>query len=312
MKYICVQPRILYFAWQLQVMLNNFLSVGIPSDDIEILVATNPNDETFSQSNIEEFERLEKLFPNIKFFYYNDTRVDMGYIPSVYFNIMKQHYQTFPELSKEVVFCHDCDILFTKPVDFSEMEKSLTWYFSDTVPYICSDYILSKGQDIYDKMCEIIGIDRSIPILNNNNSGGAQYIVKNITYEFWDKVEKDSISLYRYFESVEPLYQPKFENDYPIQKWTAGMWSFLWNSWLFGNDVIVDKRLDFCWAPDPIKNWEDVSIFHNAGVVDDSSGLFFKGKYTSYSPIGQKIDVNPGFCSFKYVEELNRCKELVY
>jgi hypothetical protein len=41
-------------------------------------------------------------------------------------------------------------------------------------------------------MCEIVGIDTIIPKLMNSNSGGAQYILKNIDWQYWEKVELDS------------------------------------------------------------------------------------------------------------------------
>ncbi len=143
------------------------------------------------------------------------------------------------------VFLHDSDIVLTKPPKFDDMIKGNSWYLSNTKFYINYDYIIGKGDHTYKKMCEIVGIDPLIPKLLNNNSGGAQYIVKNTTYEFWDKVETDSINLYKYFCDTEHLHVKKTEYDYPIQKWTAGMWSLLWNAWLAGHETIVDERLDF-------------------------------------------------------------------
>ena len=79
------------------------------------------------------------------------------------------------------------------------MVHGRAWYLSDTNSYLNYDYIQQKGNHVYEKMCEIIGIDKLIPKLMNSNSGGAQYIVKNTTYEFWNKVELDSVNLYKYF-----------------------------------------------------------------------------------------------------------------
>ena len=43
LRYICVQPRILYYVWQVEVMINNFLKNGVNPNNIDILVAWNPN-----------------------------------------------------------------------------------------------------------------------------------------------------------------------------------------------------------------------------------------------------------------------------
>jgi hypothetical protein len=82
-------------------------------------------------------------------------------------------------------------MIFTKPVNWNKFLYDDIWYLSNTNSYINYDYIISKGKDIYNKMCEIVEIDSIIPKLMNSNSGGAQYILKNIDAEYWEKVEKD-------------------------------------------------------------------------------------------------------------------------
>ena len=120
LRYVCVQPRLLYHAWQVEVMINNFIKHGINPNNIDILVAWNPNDLTTTiPANVESWNKLAAHYSSVRFFFYQDTREDMSYIPSIYFNILKQHISAYPELSNEVLFLHDSDIIFTKPVDFS-------------------------------------------------------------------------------------------------------------------------------------------------------------------------------------------------
>jgi hypothetical protein len=188
------------------------------------------------------------------------------------------------------------------------MAYDKAWYLSNTNSYINYDYIQQKGNHIYEKMCEIVGIDKLIPKLLNNNSGGAQYIVKNTNYEFWNKVELDSVSLYKYFCDEEPNYVKKHDSDYPIQKWTAGMWSFLWNAWYFGHETIVDKRLDFGWVTNPYSDVEKYSILHNAGVVDNSKGLFYKGDYIDKLPYGVDLEIDKSKASYYYWNEIQETK----
>lgn len=304
LRYICVQPRILYYAWQVEVMLNNFIKQGIDPNHIDILVAWNPNDNTSSPENIKAWDKVANHFEEVKFYLYQDTRTNFNYIPSIYFNILKQHIKALPGLSKQALFLHDCDILLTRPVDFSSMLKDDIWYLSDTVGYIGTQYILTKGNDVYEDMCKIIGIDSLIPKLLNSNSGGAQHIVKNITYEYLDKVEKDSIKLYEYFCNTEHLHAEKGREGYPIQKWTAGMWALLWNAWLFGHETKVDKRLDFSWATDDINKWDETSIYHNSGVTCSCSGMFYKGDYTNSLPYGIEGKWDKTKNSYNYLLEI--------
>jgi len=301
MKFICAQPAINYYTWQVEVMINNFIKNGVNPNDIHILCA-------YWDEVPENWRTIQKTYNTVGFYFYKDTREDQSYIPSIYFNVLKQHIQANPELEKTTLFLHDSDIIFTRPVDFRSMENDKIWYLSDTVGYIGTQYILTKGEDVYKKMCNVIGIDPLIPKLLNSNSGGAQHIVKNTTYEYWDKVEKDSIKLYKHFNDTEPEWKGE---GYPIQKWTAGMWSLLWNAWLFGHETKVDKRLDFCWATDPIHRWDETPIFHNAGVTDDRKDLFFKGAYIDKNPYKEvKLEsYSEDKCSYNYVKNIIETSE---
>jgi hypothetical protein len=305
LRYICCQPAIPYYIWQVEVLINNFKKMGVNPNHIDIVCGI--------ENGIipENWQKLQQHYNTVRFFFYNDSREDKSYIPSVYFNLMKQHIVAVPEIQNDVLFLHDSDIVLTKPPKFDDMINGNSWYLSDTKFYINYDYIQQKGNHIYEKMCEIVGIDPLIPKLLNNNSGGAQYIVKNTTYEFWDKVERDSINLYKWFCDNEHLHIKKSEYDYPIQKWTAGMWSLLWNAWLSGHETIVDDRLAFGWVTNPISDVEKYSILHNAGVVADGNhihsyakGLFYKGNFINELPYNKPLVIDEKYASYHYWKEI--------
>jgi len=303
MKYICSQPCNTYYTWQVEVVINNFMRMGINPNDIEILGGVNNNIIP------EDWKKLQQHYPYVRFFFYNDTRIDKSYIPSIYFNLLKQHIQFHPYLKHEVLFLHDSDIVFTKPPNFKAMEYGDTWYLSDTNSYINYSYIQQKGDYIYKKMCDIVGIDYRIPKLMNSNSGGAQHIVKNTSYEFWNKVEQDSIKLYRWFCEDEPKFRLQFPNIEPIQKWTAGMWALLWNAWNEGHETIVDKRLDFGWTINEYSDIEKYTILHNAGVQLSNSNLFYKGAYTYKTPYNDDLNIDPTKASYFYWQQIQEAKK---
>lgn len=289
MVYVCTQPRIIYYAWHLEVMLTNFKKMGIPDDKIHVLlsVSKDPNDKTNHENVVLLFNKLKEKFNNISFFEYKDSRVLPAYIPSVISNTVKQHYKAHPYLEKEPVFLHDCDMIFTKPVDFTELEKDNICYMSDSRGFIFSDYILPKGRDLYEDMCDIVGIDYETPIKYNDDSGGSQYIFKGTDYKFWHKVEMDSEMLYKYFKASEPKRLEKDPTYYGIQQFTAGMWGMLWNCWYFDLPVKITPKLDFCWGTDPIEKWDRCDIFHNSGVTQEvgaKHNIFYKGAYTDSLP----------------------------
>lgn len=293
MKYICCQPAIDYYTWQVEAMLKNFVEVGIPEADIHIVCA--------HYGSIPEAWKLLSSKYAVNFHFYKDTRGEYPYIPSIYFHLMKKFLTEFPDMQQEVLFLHDCDILFTKPVDFKAFEEDDIFYLSNTNSYINYDYVSSKGLVQFLDMCNVIGIDPEIVRNNNEHSGGGQYICKNLTPELFEKTEKDSVKLYDLLCRNESAFRPRFNNELPIQKWTAGMWAFLWNIWLAGHKTIVHKDLDFCMATDSYEKITEVSIYHNAGVNDTLKNThFFKGAYMTSSPVNTNLTLSNNASKWYY------------
>ena len=47
-----------------------------------------------------------------------------------------------------------------------------------------------------DLMCDVANIDKEIVKQNQDNSGGCQYLLKDIDHTFWEEVEKDCENLF--------------------------------------------------------------------------------------------------------------------
>ena len=184
LRFVCAQPANDYYVWQVETLLNNFISMGINPNNIDIVC--------WKVNGVipENWLKLSSGYPAI-FLFYDDTREKRHYISSIRPNILKQHFKAFPELEKEAILYHDCDIVFTKPIDWNQFLQDDKWYGSDTRWYIGHDYIISKGEDILDKMCEIVDIDKQLVKDNELNAIGAQYLMKGINAEYWERVEKD-------------------------------------------------------------------------------------------------------------------------
>lgn len=286
---ICVQPCIPYYAWQVEVMLTNFSSLGIENDfDIHCLFAYNENESDY-QKKIDCIKEVEKKFSHVAdFFYYQDTRkYPISYISSIRPNVLKQHYEKYLYLSFEAVFYHDCDMVFTKYPDFLKkyMNPDFNWYVSDTISYIGHEYILSKGQDVMDAMCEIVGIDEELVKQKQNESGGAQYIIKNVDSHFFHKVEIDSERLFKQITELNNKKKQADPSHHELQIWCADMWALLWNAWLYGFRTKIIPEMNFTWATDDIRNIDSHYIFHNAGVVAELRDThFLKSDYRLSAP----------------------------
>lgn len=296
MIYACVQPDIPYFHWQIKVMLTNFQKVGINLADCHIVLL-------HSNTKSQQSEELQLQFPQAKFFSYLDEREDKTYIPSIKPYGMYKHVLANPDLKSQAIFYHDSDIIFREKIDMSAFENDEYWYLSDTVSYIGWKYIVSKGEQQAHDICDFFGIDSQVLIDNQNNSGGAQYIMKNTTPSYWLKVYQDSNRLYHFLNTREQrcgIINPK--DPYPIQKWCAEMWATLWNAWLFDYKTYVDRELDFCFATSPYEEYEKCKIMHNAGVTEkEQDRMFFKGAFIHTSPFDKDLGyVSPQYSSFAY------------
>jgi len=302
MKILVALPDHQYFLWQILVQINNFRKIGLEQDLIYVIGknTTNPS------------PTLEKIinYGNLKcsFFVFNDERKSRAYSSSLRPFLMKKLFKTYPEMQNETYFYTDPDVLFTKKINFDSMLNDNVWYLSDTRSYLDSNYIRSKSSLLFDEMCKIVGIEPEVVVENDMNAGGAQYILKNTTYKFWDKVERDCENLYKHMLGTSHIYNPK----HPIQAWTSDMWAVLWNAWYFGHKTKIDKSLDFSWATDTINRWDTTNIFHNAGVVGNGSdGIHFSKIVHQVSPFNKDLTCSPKFCSYNYVKEIKETEMLM-
>lgn len=316
MKYLCSQPANTYYSWQVEVMLNNFISMGVNPNDIDIVC--------WKIDGIipEDWKKLASTYP-ARFFFYNDTRKTKHYISSIRPNILKQHFKAHPYLQEDVVFYHDCDILFTRnPKEWitEEMLQDDNWYGSDVRWYISHDYIISKGEDVLEQMCSIMDIDKQLVKDNELNCIGAQYLVKGVTADYWDWVETKCEVLFR---DITELNQNKIQLDsntmpegktrkpyHPLQIWCSDMWAVLWKAWLMGKTTITHPNFNFSWSTSSEKDYHEMNIMHNAGVTDNNSGLFYKAKYMNELPYNNAPEPRKNTANWHYWDWIQKTAKI--
>lgn len=297
----CTQPAIDYYAWQVDIFLHSIGNLNIGYENVHVIFA---NDTQPSQA----CRDLVKKYPAVLFEFYDDTRDYRSYPPSVKQHLLYKHYQKHTWLEEESLFHVDCDVAFTKPINFDKLLKDDIWYLSNTISYIGYEYILSKGRPTLEKMLDIAEIDEETVKQNQNNSGGAQYLFKNVKTEFWKEVVDLSHSLF--IQMTEYINQTTDKSNpdpyYPLQIWTAEMWAVLWTAWKKGTITKVVPELDFSWATDPIQKWDAYSIYHNAGVTSNDKDLFYKSNYMVSSPKDSNLEINPKKASYNYYQMLKK------
>jgi hypothetical protein len=310
--FVCAQPDVPYFHWQVEVFINDAMKNGVNPNWIEIVFGY---DHHPSPEGID----LAKRYPYVRvFFYKKDELENYGYIPVLRPNILSKHFAAYPELSNENIFYHDSDIIFRELPVFDFLTGDKTWYLSDTVSYIGSDYIKSKSNDLFIDMCNIAGIDPDLVSENNENSGGAQYLMKGIDSDFWKEVEFISLDLYKFMSDREMEERSKLpESDLqsynPIQKWCADMWAVLWCGLKRGNEIRISEELGFSWGCSyGVTEWNNNKIMHNAGVINNNGGkYFYKGEYINQSPWDADFsNIDPMHNSYNYVQAILYAKKV--
>ena len=298
--YVCAQPTIDYYAWQLATMLRSFFDHGIPPEKIHVVGAVQSRPVPMS------WRVLIRTYRKVRFSFYEDERKSKHYIPSVRPHVLAKHWERYPELKDEVVFYHDSDIVFTRPPAWELLAEGSTWYVSDTRSYLGAPYIQSKGYGIFEEMCRLMAIDPAVVEANDDGCGGAHYIMKSVTADFWHRVERDCEILYPFMinRTREIKADPATPKEYhEIQAWTADMWAVLWGAWRDGHPTACSEELTFSWGTDKVGRWDEFVIYHNAGVtVKDKDRLFFKGEYIHKSPYELENTVDPEWASHRYLD----------
>lgn len=310
--FVSAQPDTKYFHWQVEVFLHNAISKGIDPKNIHLLFAY---DELPTQEGLD----LAKKYDFAGFFFYKKKVTNnFGYIPVLRPDILEQHFLKFPELKNRTIFYHDADIIFRELPDFDSLDHDQNWYLSDTISYVGADYIKSKGDSLLGTLCRIAGISEDVVIKNQDNSGGAQYLLKGIDHLFWSDVKSVSMALYKYMADEEEkerktLSEEQLKTYNPIQKWCADMWAVLWCGLKIGKEVKISRELDFSWSSTMgHEEWQRCKILHNAGITSSHNGkVFYKGDFIDEDPWDfdfSKID--PKSNSSNYVKAILYAKEV--
>lgn len=302
LRFICAQPAIKYYAWQVEVMLNNFRDMGVNLNQIDVVCKLE------TDSVPDEWSKLANGYA-ARFFFYRDTRETKYYISSIRPNVLKQHWAARPEIWSEAIFYHDCDIMFTRPIHewiTPEMLNDDKWYGSDTRWYIAHSYIKSKGEDVLNAMCDIVGIDPKVIEDNELNAIGAQYLMKNVTADYWAQVERDCEILFRDITALNNQKKAADPTHHELQIWCSDMWAVLWNAWKCSNETVCHRNFNFSWATSGMHEYNECYIFHNAGITTNQNRQFYKADYMNSLPYNLSLDIAENTATRMYYDQVQK------
>jgi len=286
-------PDDTYFTWQIHLWLDNLKQMGQSGNAVVLLFIP------VNRKRNPKWDKIIELFPETTFKFHKDEKdeISRAFIPA-YISVlrpwlMREWFKEHSEYEKYAIFYCDSDILFTEKFDISAYIDDDINYLSDTNSYISVEYFDRKKNDVlpekkeefekldvFNMLGSLIGITRDQGEKYKNDSGGAQYLMKNLNAAFWDKVMKDCMIIRAYLQRINKDF---FESENKgFQSWCADMWAVLWNLWFFGGETKVVSEMGFSWSTDPIKKLNDFPIMHNAGITGSYMGkipYFYKGKY---------------------------------
>jgi len=301
MIYLSAQPDTIYYAWQVEVMLTNFIEKGIDPKNIHIVVGVKERPSV-------EFRDLQKKFRSVNFGFMRDNRNLRNYVSSIRPYILMRYFQKNWQLKYKTIFYHDCDIVFTKTPALNRFKIDDTWYQSNTNNYLDYKYVRQKGEDVLNKLCEIGGISVSVFKSKIGKCGGAQTIMKDVDWTYWQQIYVLSEELFTEITKLNKKKVKEDPNHHPLQIWCADMWALLFVAWKKGRETKVDKLLEFTWATCPVKKWNENLIYHNAGVTHSHKNLFLKNKFTNKVPYFVNIDVDRTKANSKYYDILRQMR----
>jgi len=321
-KIIVAVPFTLYFATEVEVQCHNFRKYGY-SSVLQVIV--------FEQGeNIykEYWDKLAERYREVEFFFYRDDSIEnivKQYATYSRPYCLKKHWDLYPDLKNQVIIYLDSDVLFTKHLDFSKYVNDDICYMSRT-DYIDADYFKNKRKDVlsfkkteYDtrdvlnEFCGIVGIDKKIVEDNVANTGGCQYVLKNIDSKFWEDLADHCIKIYMYSRAINQKFFPNEEKGF--QSWAlADMCGLLWNLWKRGQQTRCPEELGFSWATAKIDMYDKYAFFHNAGTnklymefdgvkhrMFNKSDIRFRTSTITFFDLEYQ-DLSKDYCSYKYIE----------
>lgn len=325
--FIQVCPIDKYFIWQVHLWLESLKEIGKSNKAVSLIYV--PHDRGME---IENWKQVMDNYPEAQFHFYHDehnlNNLIGFYIPILRPYCLMRHFKKYPELKEKAIFYCDSDVIFLNKLDIDKYVDDDISYLSDTKSYIAASYFDSKekdvlpqkldaykGIDVLDSTCKLVGISREVAVKNEDSSGGAQYLLKNIDADFWEKVLTDCIKIRTHLQAVNRLY---FANESKgFQSWCCDMWAVLWGLWYRNQETKVVPEMEFAWSSDNISRLDkpNVGILHNAGIVTEKQGdipVFYKGKYTGGNSPFEDVNLYKNhlnektktLCNWYYIDKL--------
>lgn len=313
MRYIMCQTNVTKFSWQLEVAITNLTSLGVSPKDIFVILIDAPDGDIATEARI-------KTKYNVNTYQYAPDYFNWDkyhYIPYVKPWGLYRFFTDHPEDIPYTYMYQDSDVIYRELVDESKLHiNAKNWIGSETGSYTGLSYIESKGKELVKLMADQVGVRESTIRDLGDSVPGAQIIFNSPDPEWFKQSSLKAQELYEYLSAIEPEYQHRYAeegkpDEYPIQKWTAQMWTDVWIPANNGVNFTTSPELDFCFATDDMETMLKRKIYHDAGVTSNKEDMFFKGQYDQgKTPFGEDFSfVNKDKASYFYIKAIEKVQK---
>lgn len=335
-RFITVQPDDRNWAWESEVQINNLRKWGLSN---KFIICVHWNDLEKRCVN-QDWLDLKMKYPEVTFKFFRRTIAAdkiRTYLSVIRPNCLKRLWEEMPELKEKVIFYMDGDVIFIDRPKVEEMIRDEMSFVTNTAHYLGYNHYLKAKRDQVDEP-ELLPSTYFLDIISANcpqaptseflrtdhKAGGAQYVLKNITSQFWERVESSCIEIRKDLAAANQKHFYKraqqeglsLENA-GVQSWCADMWA-MWGTMLSqGIEWEAPTWMDSVWASDHVTRLQGdkkgVFILHNTGIDADSARYSFQKLHYRADNIypnewpwfnNTLTHVSDQYCSWYYAEAL--------
>jgi len=249
---------------------------------------------------MKEWDELNTLYPEIQIFKYSDNDSLKGLL-AAYHNLhrffsLREHFKQY---NLDAILYLDSDIIFTKELDIDDLIQDDINYGADINSYNNWTYFTGKRSMVrpeklqdwdtnkpLNKIWDSFNLSEEVLKSFDDQTAGVPFLLKNITWEFWEECLYETVPLKKTFDGLNQKYikgnTPQERSNNGWQSFCVDMWEIIFKYLGKGVEMKIDRRLDFAWATSDISEINSKGSVHNAGITPEmQSYAFYKGRYIS-------------------------------
>lgn len=241
-----------------------------------------------------------------RFTVWNDWRHQSrtGYNPAMKPGLVGQWLTAHPEQVGEPLLLTDPDALplprFRQAITGEGLAPTTDrWWGTDTDAYTGPAYLKSKGEDLWQSLCALAGVDPDQAA--EHDGAGSQWLFTGLPGKVWLEIA----------DLAEDAHHILTRHPSDVQVWCAEMYVTQLVLAREGISPQAAPAMRMVWAGDDAGSLDGAGWFHDAGVTAPGEGHFYKGQWRNRAPFFvEDHGVTEQSASILYVEAIRLAEQL--